>query len=120
MKKVLMYVVVVGFSLAVSTSSWGSVWGDVNFDEKIDLAEAIHALQVVAGMKTVRVNQTHTGTISMDEVWTPEGNPHIITGNLTIAGPPPKGATLTIQPGVQVWLDEAQEFMSAAAMHPEH
>lgn len=44
----------------------------------------------------------HSGTISTDEVWYPADNPHVITGNLKIAGDPPGGATLTITAGCEV------------------
>jgi len=98
--------------------SWGGLWGDVNGDEKIGLEEAIYALQVASGVKTARVNATHKGTIDMDEIWTPEGNPHIITGDLTVAGPAPNGATLTIEPGTEIWIDQYASIKVGAYQSP--
>ncbi len=92
--------------LCTATISLAALWGDINRDEKIGLAEAIYALQVSSGLKPQYVNETHTGTLTSNETWTPNGNPHIISGTLTIAGDPPNGATLTIQPGVEVWFEE--------------
>jgi parallel beta-helix repeat protein len=48
----------------------------------------------------------HTGIIDADETWYPSGNPHIVTGNVTVAGPAPQGVTLTILPGVIVRMEE--------------
>lgn len=92
--------------LCAATLSWAAFWGDINRDEKIGLAEAIYALQVSSGLKPQYVNETHSGTIFSDELWTPAGNPHIVSGTLKIAGDAPNGATLTIQPGVEVWFEE--------------
>ena len=92
--------------LCTTALSWAAIWGDINRDGKIGLAEAIYALQVTSGLKPQYVNATHTGALTFDETWTPDGNPHIISGTLTIAGASPNGAPLTIQPGVEVWFEE--------------
>ncbi len=92
--------------LSYASLSWSGLWGDINGDEKIGLEEAVYALQVASGIKTPRVNATHTGTIDTDEIWTPEGNPHIVSKTLTIAGYSPNGATLTIEPGVEVRFEQ--------------
>ncbi len=42
---------------------------------------------------------THRGNIIYPETWDPIGNPHIVTGNLTI------NSFLTLKPGVQVLVD---------------
>jgi hypothetical protein len=42
---------------------------------------------------------SHRGTIANPETWDPIGNPHIVTGNLTIL------SFLTLRPGVQVLVD---------------
>ncbi|MCI5123180.1 MAG: right-handed parallel beta-helix repeat-containing protein [Candidatus Electrothrix sp. AR5] len=52
----------------------------------------------------------HSGTISQNETWSSTNNPHIIKGQLVIAGAPPEGAVLTIEPGVIV------KFMEGASM----
>ncbi|MCI5125264.1 MAG: right-handed parallel beta-helix repeat-containing protein [Candidatus Electrothrix sp. AR5] len=88
--------------LSISSVAWATVWGDINGDGKIGLEEAVYALQVASGTKTQQINSTHSGTIAFDEIWTPEGNPHIVSGKLIIAGAAPNGAILTIQPGVEV------------------
>ncbi|MCP4540918.1 MAG: hypothetical protein GY832_27600 [Chloroflexi bacterium] len=40
----------------------------------------------------------HTGTININEIWAAVDNPHVLTGNVTVAS----GVTLTIEPGVIV------------------
>lgn len=100
--QIAVFSLILGF---VSTA-WGAVWGDINGDGKIGPEEAVYALQVAAGAKPQQIDSTHTGTIVADETWTPAGNPHIITGTLTIAGDPPNGATLVIQPGVEVRFEQ--------------
>ena len=41
----------------------------------------------------------HSGTLTSDETWYPEDNPHYIIGNITV----PNGYKLTILPGVEVF-----------------
>lgn len=120
MLRVRFFQLILIFLIMSSVSlSWGSsLWGDINGDEKIGLEEAVYALQVVSGVKTARVNATHKGTIDMDEIWTPEGNPHIITGDLTVAGPAPNGATLTIEPGTEIWIDQYASIKVGASQSP--
>lgn len=43
----------------------------------------------------------HSGTIGSDETWTLAGSPHIIDSITSVTG-----ATLTIEPGVEVKFDE--------------
>jgi hypothetical protein len=43
-----------------------------------------------------------SGNITGNVIWTPAGNPYTVTGNVTLVN----GATLTIQPGVQVRFDQ--------------
>src|SRR5512146_3444231 len=40
------------------------------------------------------------GTLGGDETWTVTGSPYTVTGSLTV----PAGCTLTIEPGVEVYL----------------
>jgi parallel beta-helix repeat protein len=57
-------------------------------------------------ISTVLTAQTnHTGTISTNETWTAAGNPHIVTGNITISSA--SLPILTIEPGVIVKFDAA-------------
>ncbi len=44
----------------------------------------------------VRTGTLHSGTVSDDETWDPEGNPHLVQGELVVR------ATLTVRPGVVV------------------
>ncbi|MCI5219065.1 MAG: hypothetical protein D3914_07700 [Candidatus Electrothrix sp. LOE2] len=106
------------FTLSLTATAWGSVWGDINGDGKIGPEEAVYALQVAAGVKPQRIDSTHSGTIAADETWTPAGNPHIITGTLTVAGAAPNGATLTIQPGVEVRLEQGASIEVGASNAP--
>ncbi len=111
--------VIIFFLILSSTSiAWGGVWGDINSDGKIGLEEAVYALQVASGIKPQRVNSTHSGTIASDEIWTPEGNPHIVSGQLIIAGAAPNGATLTIQPGVEVLFAEGASIVVGGTNSP--
>lgn len=48
----------------------------------------------------------HTGTISSSEVWFSTGNPHIITGNVTVAD----GVTLVVAPGCEVRFDPGRRL----------
>jgi hypothetical protein len=57
-------------------------------------------------ISAVIVPTEHFGAVSGNEVWTPQENPHVITGDLTIAGSPPDGATLTIEAGCVVKFDQ--------------
>ncbi|WYD79999.1 MAG: right-handed parallel beta-helix repeat-containing protein [Candidatus Electrothrix gigas] len=100
------------------STSWGAVWGDINGDGKIGPEEAVYALQVAAGVKPQQIDSTHSGTLIADEVWTPAGNPHIVTGTLTIAGAAPNGATLTIQPGVEVRFAQGASIEVGASNAP--
>jgi hypothetical protein len=106
------------FTLSLTATAWGGVWGDINGDGKIGPEEAVYALQVAAGVKPQRIDSTHSGTIAADETWTPAGNPHIITGKLTVAGAAPNGATLTIQPGVEVRLEQGASIEVGAGNAP--
>jgi hypothetical protein len=62
------------------------------------LCLALFALLVLAS--TARAQTLVSGNIS--GTWTPAGNPYIATDNCTV----PSGQTLTIQPGVIVWIGE--------------
>ncbi|MCI5188334.1 MAG: right-handed parallel beta-helix repeat-containing protein [Candidatus Electrothrix sp. AS4_5] len=104
--------------LGLFSTAWGAVWGDINGDGKIGPEEAVYALQVAAGTKPQRIDTTHSGTIVADETWTPAGNPHIITGTLTIAADPPNGATLVIQPGVEVRFEQGASIEVGANNAP--
>lgn len=48
----------------------------------------------------------HSGAISADETWYPTGNPHILTGNVSVQD----NATLTIMPGCVVKFDPDVEL----------
>ncbi len=48
----------------------------------------------------------HNGVISASEVWFPSGNPHIITGNVTVAD----GVTLVVAPGCEVRFDPGRRL----------
>ena len=52
---------------------------------------------------------SHSGTIGYPETWDPIGNPHIVTGNLTI------NSYLTLRPGVQVLVDSGRLIKVSAA-----
>ncbi|MCW5212473.1 hypothetical protein VU04_06150, partial [Desulfobulbus sp. TB] len=106
------------FILTLTSTAWGAVWGDINGDGKIGPEEAIYALQVATGAKPQRIDTTYSGTIVADETWTPAGNPHIISGTLTVAGAAPNGATLTIQPGVEVRLEQGASIVVGAINAP--
>ncbi len=60
----------------------------------------------------------HTGIIDADETWSPSGNPHIITGKVTVAGSAPQGVTLTILPGVIVRMEEDTSIEIGASNEP--
>jgi hypothetical protein len=51
LKKVIFCFALVLFLFSLSQISNAKVLGDINFDSRIDLSEAIHALQVVAGIR---------------------------------------------------------------------
>jgi hypothetical protein len=51
----------------------------------------------------------HSGSIAYPETWDPIGNPHIVTGNLTIS------SFLTLKPGVQVLVDSGHFIKVSAA-----
>lgn len=55
---------------------------------------------------------THSGTISSNETWLSSDNPHIITGNLVVAS----GATLTIQPGCEIYFNGNYRFEVRGAL----
>jgi hypothetical protein len=56
-------------------------------------------LSIMAGITGLALN--HSGTIASSETWFSSDNPHIITGNLVVAS----GATLTIQPGCEIYFN---------------
>jgi hypothetical protein len=59
-------------------------------------------LSVLTGlMVTLTYALNHTGTINANEAWFTSDNPHVITGNLTVAD----GVTLLIQPGCEVYFN---------------
>lgn len=92
--------------LTTASFVWAGVRGDVNGDGKLGLDDTIYTLQVVAGMKPPHTDVVHSGTILADETWYARDNPHIVSGILYVAGSAPEGATLTIEPGVEVRFDE--------------
>jgi len=102
------------FCLSCSALSWGGPLGDANGDGKIGLEDSIYTLQIASGFYKPQwqTGQIHTGTISQNETWTTEENPHFIKGTLTVAGKLPDGSPvkLTIQPGVII------QFMEGAAI----
>ncbi|MBN2175123.1 MAG: right-handed parallel beta-helix repeat-containing protein [Bacteroidales bacterium] len=61
-----------------------------------------------AGMVTIILSaQTnHSGTISSNETWYAAGNPHVITGNITVAD----AVQLTIEPGCEVYFNSARRM----------
>jgi hypothetical protein len=52
---------------------------------------------------------SHRGNISYPETWDPIGNPHIVTGNLTV------NSFLTLKPGVEIRVDPGFFFKIGAA-----
>ena len=57
---------------------------------------------VILTVAAAEVPTYHSGTISADQTWTAAGNPHIVNGDITVAGAAPNGAVLTIGPGAVV------------------
>ncbi len=62
----------------------------------------VHALDVAGAepQDNVQVTNRAGGTLASDEVWTAAASPYQLTGSLTV----PNNRTLTIQPGVTVYL----------------
>ena len=61
------------------------------------------AVAAILGFGLVSVPLLHAQTIisgNISGTWTPSGNPYIVSDNATV----PNGQTLTIQPGVVVWI----------------
>ena len=92
-----------GSTVAVSTLSLGN---HVISLSAVDSAGYIGLAEISLVIVSAVVPSVHTGTISGVEVWTPQGNPHVITGALIIAGIAPDGASVTIQAGSIVKLDQ--------------
>jgi parallel beta-helix repeat protein len=66
---------------------------------------SIFSLVLVCVLSTIGLADAatlHSGSITSDETWTPAGNPHIINGLTGVTN----GATLTIEPGVEVRFNE--------------
>ena len=61
---------------------------------------------MLIGLLTI-AQTNHSGTIISNEAWFMSDNPHIITGNLTIAD----GVTLLIQPGCEIYFDNNRRMV---------
>jgi len=68
---------------------------------------ASDTVTITIGIPTGPTN--HSGNIFYPETWDPVGNPHIVTGNLTIS------SFVTIKPGVEVLVDSNRLVKVAAA-----
>ncbi len=55
------------------------------------------------------------GTISSDTTWTLTGSPYIVTSSITVQGSSSAGATLTIEPGVQVRFNQSTQLTIGGA-----
>jgi len=76
----------------------------------IDLAgnsKTSEAVTITIGIPAGPTN--HRGGISYPETWDPAGNPHIVTGNLTV------NSFLTLKPGVEIKVDPGFYFKIGAA-----
>jgi len=66
--------------------------------EKSSAAQGLCALVVLATLAAGYAETSVCGPITSDSVWSPKGNPYVVTCVVVIA----KGARLTIEPGVEV------------------
>jgi hypothetical protein len=57
----------------------------------------------------------HSGTISSNETWFVAGNPHIITGNITVSA----GVTLTIEPGAEVYFNSGRRMVVRGVLNAD-
>ncbi|MBN2017184.1 MAG: hypothetical protein JW794_03480 [Candidatus Cloacimonetes bacterium] len=60
----------------------------------------------------------HSGTISTDETWYADDNPHICTGDITISSI--SLPTLTLKPGVIVKFDPGKTMIIGNASNPSY
>ena len=66
------------------------------FGGVITLALSLAFAGAIPGSAQTMVSGSISGS------WSPSGNPYVVTDNATV----PAGQTLTIQPGVTVWIGE--------------